>query len=287
MKKLNQGEIKLKILRFKVECSEPTTIKDFLSSNGVSRRLMTKLKRQTDGITCNGEKIRTIDMVKNGDEVVLTMQDESFLEPNPTLNVPIVYESDSVIVFNKPIKMPVHPSINHQGDTLGNYFAYLFPRTTFRPVNRLDRDTSGLCAVAKNAHAVNMMKLQKTYYAIACGNIKEDGVIDAPIDRGEESIIFRCISPNGKRAITHYKVVRSNDKYTLLEISLETGRTHQIRVHFSYIGHPLVGDELYGALSDEIIGQALHCGRLSFFDVSANKEVEIIGELREEMAKLV
>ena len=287
MKRLNRGEVKLEILRFKVECSEPIMAKVFLAGKGVSRRLMSRLKSQTNGITCNGEHIRTIDMLKNGDVVVLSMKDESFLEANPSLNVPTAYESDSVIVFDKPIGMPVHPSIKHQGDTLGNYFAYLHPNLTFRPVNRLDRDTSGLCAVAKNAHAVSMMKLQKIYYAVACGVINEDGVIDAPIDRAEESIIFRCVSPNGKRAVTHYNVMRSNDKYTLLEIRLETGRTHQIRVHFSYIGHPLVGDELYGSLSDEITGQALHCGKLRFFDVSVDKEVEIIGKMREEMTNLV
>jgi len=276
----------LEILRFRVECSEPITVKAFLEGKGVSRRLMTKLKRQINGITCNGEHIRTVDMVKNGDEIVLAMQDVSFLEPNPSLNVPIVYESDSVVVFDKPIGMPVHPSIKHQGDTLGNYFAYLYPDLTFRPVNRLDRDTSGLCAVVKNAYAASMMKLQKIYYAVACGIIKEDGMIDAPIDRVSDSIILRCVSPNGKRAVTHYKVIKSSDKYTLIEVRLETGRTHQIRVHFSYIGHPLVGDELYGRLSDEITGQALHCGKLRFFDVSADKDVEVVGTMRKEMLNL-
>jgi 23S rRNA pseudouridine1911/1915/1917 synthase len=269
-----------------VECSEAITVKAFLEGKGVSRRLMTKLKRQINGITCNGEHIRTVDMVKNGDEIVLAMQDVSFLEPNPSLNVPIVYESDSVVVFDKPIGMPVHPSIKHQGDTLGNYFAYLYPDLTFRPVNRLDRDTSGLCAVVKNAYAASMMKLQKIYYAVACGIIKEDGMIDAPIDRVSDSIILRCVSPNGKRAVTHYKVIKSSDKYTLIEVRLETGRTHQIRVHFSYIGHPLVGDELYGRLSDEITGQALHCGKLRFFDVSADKDVEVVGTMRKEMLNL-
>jgi 23S rRNA pseudouridine1911/1915/1917 synthase len=131
-----------------------------------------------------------------------------------------------------------------------------------------------------------MMKLQKIYYAVACGIIKEDGMIDAPIDRVSDSIILRCVSPNGKRAVTHYKVIKSSDKYTLIEVRLETGRTHQIRVHFSYIGHPLVGDELYGRLSDEITGQALHCGKLRFFDVSADKDVEVVGTMRKEMLNL-
>lgn len=107
------------------------------------------------GITRNGKLVRSVDTVYNGDEIVLKIADTSLLEPNGSLNVPIAYENENLIVFDKPGGMPVHPSIKHQGDTLGNFFAHLYPDLTFRPVNRLDRDTSGLCIAAKNAHAAN------------------------------------------------------------------------------------------------------------------------------------
>jgi 23S rRNA pseudouridine1911/1915/1917 synthase len=270
-----------------VEDEEPITLKAFLmDKKGVSRRLISRLKLQENGITCNGEHIRTVEKVQKGDKIELKMHDSSFLEPNNSLKVPVVYESDSVIVFDKPIGMPVHPSIKHQGDTLGNYFASLYPKLTFRPINRLDRDTSGLCLVAKNAHSANVVKPEKIYYAAVSGKIDSSGTIREPIARVADSIILRCVSPNGQDAITHYKVLSSNDKYSLLEVKLETGRTHQIRVHFSYIGYPLVGDDMYGGSTDDITGQALHCGKLIFFDPSSNKSIRLESKIRKDMKNL-
>ncbi|MGN0674378.1 MAG: pseudouridine synthase, partial [Oscillospiraceae bacterium] len=151
-------EIDGRTIEFAAEASDDgKTCGDFLRSKGVSRRLLVKLKRVPFGMTREGNTIKTVDTVRTGDIIILKLEDESLLEPNFTLNVPVAYEDSDVIVFSKPAGMPVHPSVRHQGDTLGNCFAAMFPRTTFRPVNRLDKDTSGLCAVAKNAHAANLL----------------------------------------------------------------------------------------------------------------------------------
>lgn len=202
--------------------------------------------------------------------------------------MPAVFENENLIVFNKPAGMPVHPSIRHQGDTLGNYFSSLFPELTFRPVNRLDRDTSGLCVIAKNALAASSLQgeCRKIYYAAVHGIIEESGTIDAPITRRQQSIITRCVSPEGRRAVTHYRRLSFNDKYSLAEIVLETGRTHQIRVHFSHIGHPLAGDDLYGGLRENISRQALHCGEMSFTEPVSGELITVNAPLPEDIEGL-
>lgn len=261
-----------------------TTVGFFLSKNKVSKRLVTKLKRVPDGIMKNGEHCRTIDLLKEGDVVEISINDDKKLEANGELDVKIAFENDGFVVFDKPPLMPVHPSIKHQGDTLGNFFAYKYPNLTFRPVNRLDRDTSGLCVVAKNSFYATALQfsVSKTYYAVVTGKITEAGTIDAPIAREQESIIKRIVSSDGQRAVTHYKPLKSDENHTLMEISLETGRTHQIRVHFSYIGHALAGDGLYGNESDLISRQALHCGRLDI-TLPDGEILTVKSELPEDM----
>lgn len=240
------------------------------------------------GITRNGAAVRSIDTLHKGDVIVLRIIDTSLLEPNGSLNVPIAFETENLVVFDKPGGMPVHPSVKHQGDTLGNYFAYLYPDLTFRPVNRLDRDTSGLCIAAKNAHAAKLLQncCQKIYYAAVHGLTDESGTIDAPIARERESIILRCVRSDGQKAITHYTRLRYNDQYSLEEIRLETGRTHQIRVHFSHIGHPLAGDDMYGGLRNDIARQALHCGELTFDEPLSGKKITVRSQLPEDIGAL-
>ncbi len=254
---------------FTAEIQNPMTLQKFLTEKkGVSKRLLTKLKRIPMGITRNGSLIRSIDTVCNGDIIILKLNDEKFLEPNPKIKVPVAFENDDLIIFEKPAGMPVHPSIKHQGDTLGNFFASIYPNLTFRPINRLDCNTSGLCAVAKNSYGAShyQEKIKKTYYAVAEGITEESGTINAPIAREKESIILRCVREDGQNAVTHYKRLLFNEKYSLLEINLETGRTHQIRVHMAYIGHSLAGDDMYGGKTDIIKRQALHCGIMKFED---------------------
>ena len=290
-------------LEFKADfAAEGMSCGDFLRKSGVSRRLITKLKRTSMGITRFGELIRTVDTVHEGDVIVLKLcEDESLLEPNPALSVQIAYEDENLIIFNKPTGMPVHPSIKHQGDTLGNCFAAMFPGLTFRPVNRLDKDTSGLCAVAKNAHAANVLSggIAKIYYAVTEGVPIPDGnaggliqwhenasggfVINAPIGRAGESIIRREVRSDGQRAVTNYTIVKENDSYCLVRVLLETGRTHQIRVHFSSVGHPLAGDDFYGGSMNLCETQALHCGEMTFRRISDGKEIAVSCPIRDDM----
>lgn len=277
-------------LVFTVETyDEPVTVQEYLREEcGVSRRLLQKLKNRDGGLTCNGRFIRTVDMVSHGDVIILNTEEKNEIEPNSSLYAKIVFENESLVIFDKPSGMPVHPSVRHRDDTLGNLFAYLYPELTFRPVNRLDKDTSGLCIVAKNPYSANILqgKCEKTYFAAVYGNISGEGTIDAPIAREKESIIVRCVREDGQRAVTHYKSIIANEKYTLLEINLETGRTHQIRVHFAYIGHALAGDDLYGGLRDDISRQALHCGKVTFFLPESNEQITVCSELPEDIVNL-
>ncbi len=280
------------------------TCGDFLRICGVSRRLVTKLKRTEMGITRRNELIRTVDTVHAGDVIALKNIDESLLEPNSQLSVPIAYEDENLIIFNKPSGMPVHPSIKHQGDTLGNCFSAMYPRLTFRPINRLDKDTSGLCAVAKNAHAANVYggNINKVYYAVTEGKPVPDrkfsGIewtetsegcyrIDAPIGRAGESIIRREVRSDGQHAVTNYTIMNSGRSYSLVRVVLETGRTHQIRVHFSSVGHPLAGDDFYGGSLEHCGVQALHCGEMSFPSLKSGEDTTVKCQIREDMAALI
>lgn len=276
-------------LRFIVDTEQPVSLKTFLRGrNGVSARLLAKLKHREGGITCNGEPIRSIDTVRSGDVIVLDMGENAAAEPNPSLYAAIAYENESLVVFDKPAGMPVHESHGHRGDTLANYFAHLYPELSFRPVNRLDKDTSGLCLVAKDAHAANLLQgsCDKVYFAAVEGITDEAGTIDAPIAREQESVILRCVREDGRPAVTHYRRIACNSRYSLLEIRLETGRTHQIRVHFAHIGHPLAGDDMYGGSTSDIPRQALHCGRLMFTLPLTGEAVTVESELPEDIRLL-
>lgn len=254
-------------------CRKSCSLDDFLKNDcKISRRMITRLKGIENGITVNGMHAKTTQILQVGDKVLITLSDELGLEPNPDLAVEIVFKNSSVIVFNKPANMPCHPSIGHYSDTLGNFFASIYPQKAFRPINRLDRDTSGLCVCALDAISAASLtgNIEKTYYAVVGGEIKESGTVDAPIARESESIIKRRVAENGQRAVTNYTPICTKNGKTLLKISLETGRTHQIRVHMSHIGHPLCGDSMYGGDSS-CPRQALHCGEVSFKDPESDE----------------
>lgn len=256
---------------------------------GVSHRLITKLKRHPMGITKNGEHARSVDTISSGDKIEILLEDTKTLEGNADLYAPILYDDEDVVVFNKPIGMPVHPSHLHQGDTLGNFFASLYGDISFRPINRLDKDTSGLCVAAKNAHSAKILQasLDKTYFAIVCGELSGSGTISAPIARVNDSIILREVRDNGQAAITDYTVLQCKNGYTLVRVKLRTGRTHQIRVHFSHLGYPLAGDDMYGGSVKDIHAQALHCGEISFTHPIRQTRLEFSTEIREDMKKLL
>ncbi len=262
--------------------------------HGFSKRIITRIKREPENISCNGKHIRMVDNLKTNDILKITLSEQSTLIPNGNLNVDIVYEDDDIIIFNKPANMPVHPSLLHYDDTLGNFFTYYTnsknQQITFRPINRLDSNTQGLCLVAKNSLAANLLsqKVKKEYTAVVCGNVKDDyGIINAPIARENDTIIKRCVAPHGQESITEYYVEKRNNKYSLVRINLHTGRTHQIRVHFSYLGYPLAGDDLYGGDCSDIHTQALCCNKLFFEHPILHKKMEICINIPNDMLNLL
>lgn len=284
------SEINERIIEFNVTAEDGgKTVGEFLRKSGASRRLITKLKRCSGGIMLNGRPARTVDIVREGDTAAVKMQSGEPLDVNPDLCAPIVYEDDDTVVYNKPVDMPVHPSHRHRYDTLGNLFAAQHKDMTFRPINRLDKDTSGLCAVAKNSFAAARLSgnIEKTYFAVVCGRLSGGGRINAPIGRCEGSVITREVRSDGQRAVTNYTVIGGNEKYTLVRIKLETGRTHQIRVHFAHIGHPLAGDDMYGGDISDTPFQALHCGELEFALPVSGERIRLEAPIREDMLRLL
>ena len=275
----------------------------FLRSKcGVSYRLIKKLKRVPMGITANGQHIRTIDPLSGGDVVTLHVpEDENPTEP-VDMPIDIVYEDGHIAVINKSFGMPVHPAREHVADTLANAFsAHLMangePNAAFRVINRLDRDTSGLVLTAKNSHAASLLHghTDKVYYAVCQGTLTGSGTIDAPIRVMEGHGIQREVGEGGVRAVTHWRAMKNmsvaapnGNRYdlTLLEIHLETGRTHQIRVHFTSLGMPLAGDDMYGGSRDLITRQALHCGQLDFSHPITGEKMHFAVPLPDDMAAL-
>ena len=243
------------------------TIKDYLKAFGVSSALLTKLRQTENGVTVNGTFARTIDTLKCGDKLCILIENRGHMPSPAKMDVEICFEDEDIIALDKPPFMPVHESRNHIGDTLSNFVAFhLDEDTAFRAVFRLDRDTSGLVLVAKHALAAAKLagNIDKDYYALVSGRLENSGTVDAPIARCGDSIIKRKVSGDGERAVTHYEVVKTVGDNTLVRCKLETGRTHQIRVHMAHIGHPLVGDSLYGGDCSVINRQALHCKDIYF-----------------------
>lgn len=264
------------------------TAERFLRSRGFSHKLITKLKH-SGGLARGGELLRSIDTLKGGDEVCVRLEDKGAVVPNPDIRAAIVFEDEDVVVFDKPHGLAVHPSIVHYSDTLGNLFAALYPESAFRPIHRLDKDTSGLCACAKNKLAASLLStgVEKTYYAVIDGEITRAGEINAPIGRADGSIIKREVRSDGQTAVTLYRPMLHKNGRTLLEISLKTGRTHQIRVHFAHIGFPLCGDEMYGGDRRYIQRQALHCGKMRFTLPISGELKEFESPLPEDIARLL
>ena len=254
-------------------------------------------------VTVNGQPVKPKYKVQAGDKISLVKPEPQSLELTPE-NIPldIVYEDDDVIVVNKPQGMVVHPAPGHPDHTLVNALLYHSPLSTingtFRPgiVHRIDKDTSGLLMVAKNdlAHQSLAEQLRnktnkREYLALVYGQIKEDeGTIDAPLGRNPQDRKKQAVVKDGRHAVTHFKVVKRYDNFTLVKCILETGRTHQIRVHMKYIGHPLVGDPLYGPR--KVIGkngQFLHAALLGFKHPRTGEEMVFEAPLPENFQKML
>lgn len=266
----------------------------------LSDRLITKLKK-ANKIYLNDIPTYTKKSVTMGDTVSVLID---FEEDNSNIvasNIPlnIIYEDDYLLVINKPANIAIHPSILHFDNSLSNgvkfYFDKLGLKKKIRIVNRLDRNTSGIVVFAKNEYIqeclIKQMKtkeLKKEYLAIAKGILKsKSDTLNFPIARKEGSIIERTVSSDGDSAITHYDVVKEFNNLSLVHIVLETGRTHQIRVHFSYIGHPILGDTLYGSPSKLINRQALHSYKLTFIHPITKKVLSLEVPLPNDIKNII
>lgn len=269
-------------------------VKNYLRGKAkISSRLMNSLKTYDDGITLNGEHIRTIDILKTGDVLAVNIPDK-FSEIEPVeMPLEILYEDDDFIVMNKSPFIAMHPTHNHQGDTLANALTFHLQKegkpTVFRAVGRLDKGTSGIVVCALNSHAAARIPTtaQKEYIAVVNGKTDEKGSIEAPIYRLDPMKTIRCVDERGDYALTHYEKVSGNDKYSVVRVKIETGRTHQIRVHFSHLGMPLVGDSLYGEDEFNFGHQFLHCVKVNFIHPVAGKMMYFEADLPDDIKSFI
>lgn len=276
-------------------------INDILSIEfKISTRLRNKLIKYKQ-IFLNGKNVDSRTTINIGDKLVVNFnyeEDNSNILPKK-LPLDIIYEDEWLLIINKSAGIAVHPSILHYDDSLSNAVRYYFDqiglKKKIRPVNRLDLNTSGIVVFAKCEYIQECLSLQmrngifkKEYLCLVQGFLdKKEGVINLPIARKDGSIIERCINNNGKESITHYKVLEEFKNYSLVMCNLQTGRTHQIRVHMQAIGHPLIGDTLYGESSNFISRQALHSYKIYFIHPITNKAIEIIAKIPEDIKRCV
>lgn len=257
----------MRLLRYTVPPEwEGAAIKGFARKHlGVSARVLAQLKRAPGGILLNGGAAFTTAVLHGGDVLEFSLPQEAGDYPAADLPLPVLWEDGDFLLVDKPAGMPVHPSPGHDRDSLLHAAAYYYGQKGFCPLicplYRLDKDTTGLVALGKHSLAVSGVQAEKVYFAVCQGRLSGRGTIDVPIGLEEGSRIKRRCGA-GQRAVTHWRAVAGGDGHTLLAIRLETGRTHQIRAHFAYMGCPLAGDDLYGGSLERIGRQALHCGRL-------------------------
>lgn len=281
-------------LRFMVPAEyDGVMLKGFLRGKcAVSARMLAKLKRIPNGLMVNGVEVFSTAVLHRGDRVELSLPDSgNSLPPSPVV-VPVIWEDTHLVIFNKPPHMAVHPSPGNGEDTLANvaraYAEELGERWAFRPINRLDKDTSGLVVVAKDGFAAAKLAgtVSKTYIAVCEGRLSGEGTVDAPIRLKAGHSIQRETGEGGRPAVTHWRALASARGHTLLALCLETGRTHQIRVHMASLGHPLAGDDLYGGGREFISRQALHCNSMKFFHPISGEEHLVKAPLPEDLTLL-
>lgn len=264
----------MRILNF-IADTDNITVKSVLKNEfNLAASVITALKN-TCGILVNSENVTVRKLMQKGDELKLIIPDtpsDAIVKTKGTLHV--LYEDEDILCVNKPSGMPTHPSQNHYTDTLANLVCYYYMDVpfTFRVSNRLDSYTSGVVVIAKNMYSASFLcteefrkNMTKTYYAL-CRGIFENkkGTVSAPIGRSSGSTIKREINPNGKYASTDYEVAGEKNGNSLVKLNLHTGRTHQIRVHMAYLGHPLLDDFLYDDYADINKHFFLHCQKISF-----------------------
>ena len=279
---------------------EDSTLKEILLDKlNFSVRSLSKMKRE-QSVLINGEFKKPSTSVKKGDLIEVKIdEDRANFEPQD-LNLEILYDDFDIIMVNKPPFMVVHPTKSHYDKTIANgvtdYIIKNNEKVKVRFVNRLDMNTSGLVIVAKNAYAHHTLsvdmgenKVEKTYITVVKGIVENDfGTINQPIYRPTEDSIKRVIDERGQASVTHYKVLERLNDATVLEVKLETGRTHQIRVHMAHIGHGIIGDELYGYVDEALINrQALHAYSLAFEQPRTKEKLNFKADIPEDMKNLI
>ena len=279
---------------------EDSTLKEILLDKlNFSVRSLSKMKRE-QSVLINGEFKKPSTSVKKGDLIEVKIEEDMANFEPQDLNLEILYDDFDIIMVNKPPFMVVHPTKSHYDKTIANgvtdYIIKNNEKVKVRFVNRLDMNTSGLVIVAKNAYAHHTLsvdmgenKVEKTYITVVKGIVENDfGTINQPIYRPTEDSIKRVIDERGQASVTHYKVLERLNDATILEVKLETGRTHQIRVHMEYIGHGIIGDELYGYVDEELINrQALHAYSLEFNQPRTKEKLNFKADIPEDMKNLI
>ena len=266
----------------------------------LSHRMTKRLKYSEGGLLVNGESVTVRRVLRTGDLVELAAEDAAPTEKIRPVDLPIdiLYEDEDLVVPAKPANMPTHPSHDHYDDTVANALCYRYERMgvpfCFRPINRLDRDTSGLLLVARNQIAADRLNramreghIRKSYLAILEGAPEpSEGEIETHLCRTDESIIVRRVctpEEGGDYALTRYRTLTVSNGYALVEASPITGRTHQLRVHFAHIGHPIVGDDMYGHSHPDMPRQALHAHKLIFPHPTDGHEISSCAPLPADM----
>ena len=276
-------------MRFEFIADEHVKVKTFLKKHDVSKGLLAKIKYRGGGILVNDEPQNAIYLLDIGDKVTIDIPKEEGFESLDAISrkLKVVFEDDHFLILDKPAGVASIPSVNHS-NTMANYVKAYYIDSGYENhqvhiVTRLDKDTSGLMLFAKHGYAharldkqLQKRAIEKRYLALVKGDglLEKEGEIIAPIARDEDSIITRRVAKGGKYAHTSYKVIEQFGNIYLVDIHLHTGRTHQIRVHFSHIGFPLLGDDLYGgSMSEGISRQALHCHTLKFYNPFSGEEI--------------
>lgn len=288
------------------ESEQGLPVSNYLKHQGYSTRSLTELKKMPESVLVNGKWEYLNHTLQAGDVLTIQIQENASSGKIPPVELPldIVYEDEDLMVVNKPAGMPIHPSMKNYENSLGNALAWYFAKQNkpfiFRCINRLDRDTSGLTVIAKHMVSAGMLSAMvaskgnsssftREYLALVRGNVTPpSGTVSAPISRKEGSILERMVDfEQGEHAVTHYQVLTEKNGYSLLSLQLETGRTHQIRVHMKYLGYPLIGDYLYNPDMEVISRQALHSHHLCFIHPITHKCLEFTAPLPEDMAYVI
>lgn len=260
---------------------------------GVSTRIIQTLRHTPKAVFINGAESRVVDKVKTDDKILVFLPEKTEAPLLWETELSVIYEDEDLLIINKPSGVSVHPTRNHPNGTLCNAVAAYLKKQgsesfVARAVGRLDKVTSGVMVFAKNAFVASRLNgnLDKKYLALAEGLLEGEGTVNAPIYRPDLNKTLRAVGEQGDEAITKWKAVKSFGDKTLLEVRTITGRTHQIRVHCAHIGHPLVGDEMYGApLTEYMKRAALHCYQVKITHPITNEEKTFVAELPEDFKK--